>query len=61
MSITLFGSCRIARICNNNNLNEEISYTHNTKEVIQLIKFLKGELEIQFPYNMLCFRTGITK
>ena len=58
MSITLFGSCRIKNI-NNNNLSELISYTHSTKEVIQLIKFLKGELVIPKPYNKLCFRTAI--
>lgn len=61
MSITLFGSCRINDILNNNNLNNLLNYTHSTKEVIQLIKFLKGELVIHEPYNKLCFRTAITK
>ena len=60
MSITLFGSCRINGIHNNNNLNNLINYCHSTKEVIQMIKFLKGELHIPEPYNKLCFRTGIT-
>lgn len=59
MSITLFGTCRLNKINNNNNLNNIINYTHSTKEVIQLIKFLKGELSIPRPYNKLCFRTGI--
>ena len=58
--ITLFGSCRIGAI-DNNNLHEETTFTHNTKEVIQLIKFLKGELEFKNPYDVLCFRTGIIK
>lgn len=61
MSITLFGTCRINGISNNNNLNNLISYTHSTKEVIQLIKFLKRELVIPEPYNKYCFRTAITE
>ncbi len=59
MSVTLFGSCRLGKIHNNNNLNNLINFTHSTKEVIQLIKFLKGELSIPKPYNKLCFRTAI--
>ena len=59
MSITLFGTCRINNILNSNNLNNLLNYTHSTKEVIQLIKFLKGELVIPEPYNKLCFRTAI--
>ena len=59
MSITLFGTCRLNKIYNHNNLNNLINYTHSTKEVIQLINFLKGELIIPNPYNKLCFRTGI--
>lgn len=61
MCVTLFGSCRINGILNNNNLNNLLNYTHSTKEVIQLIKFLKGELVIPEPYNKLCFRTAISK
>ena len=59
MSITLFGTCRLNAINNNNNLNNLINYSHSTKEVIQFIKFLKGELSISKPYNQLCFRTAI--
>ena len=59
MSITLFGTCRLSGINNNNNLNNLINYTHSTKEVIQMIKFLKGELSIPPPYDKLCFRTSI--
>ena len=59
MSITLFGTCRLNGIHNHNNLNNLINYTHSTKEVIQLIKFLKGEINVPIPYNKLCFRTGI--
>jgi len=59
MSVTLFGTCRLNNIHNHNNLNNLITYTHSTKEVIQFIKFLKGELNIPSPYNQLCFRTAI--
>ena len=59
MSITIFGTCRLKEINNNNNLNNLISYTHSTKEVIQFINFLQGKLNIPIPYNKLCFRTAI--
>ena len=59
MSITLFGTCRLNGISNHNNLNNLINYSHSTKEVIQFIKFLKGELNIPRPYNKFCFRTAI--
>lgn len=58
MDITIFGTCRLSNITSNN-LNNLITYTHCTKEVIQYIKFLKGELDIPSPYNTLCFRTAI--
>lgn len=57
MSITLFGTCRINGIANNN-LNNLINYTHSTKEVIQQIKFLMG-VSLPYPFDRLCFRTGI--
>jgi len=59
MSITLFGTCRLNNIHNHNGLNNLINYSHSTKEVIQFINFLKGELSIHNPYNKLCFRTAI--
>ena len=59
MTITLFGTCRLNNIHNHNGLNNLINYSHSTKEVIQLINFLKGELSIPKPYNKLCFRTAI--
>lgn len=59
MSITLFGTCRLNGIHNHNNLNNLTTYSHSTKEVIQLIRFLKGEIVIPTPYNKLCFSVGI--
>jgi hypothetical protein len=59
--VTIFGTCRFKKVDYNTNLNEMISYTHTTKEVLQLISFLKGEIVIPPPYNTLCFRTAIDK
>ncbi len=56
---SLFGSCRIHNVSNNNYLNMDLTFTHNTKEVIQFIHFLKGEKEMPAPYDRLCFRTPI--
>lgn len=56
---SLFGSCRIHKVGNNNYLNTELTFTHNTKEVIQFIEFLKGEKEMPSPYDRLCFRTPL--
>jgi hypothetical protein len=33
MHITLFGTCRLNKIYNNNNLNNLINYSHSTKDV----------------------------
>jgi hypothetical protein len=60
-NITLFGSCRINGITNNNNLNNLINYTHSTKEVLQQIQFLLGNISFPAPFNILCFRTGIVE
>lgn len=59
MSNTVFGTCRLNSIQNDTYLSNSISYTHSTKEVIQLIQFLQGKLTIPPPYNQLCFRTAI--
>ena len=58
-SSTIFATCRLNGLKNHNNLNNIINYTHSTKEVIQMIKFLKGELIIPKPYNRYCFRTAL--
>lgn len=52
------GTCRIS-LLPNNNLNNELNYPHSTKEVIQMLQFMKGEIDIPAPYNTLCFRTAI--
>jgi len=55
---TIFGSCRVD-IPSGNKLNEDITYTHCTKEVIQLINYIHGHLKIPYPLNRFCFRDGI--
>lgn len=57
--ITCFGSCRVNKINNSNNIGNLINYTHTTKEALQMIKFLQNKINIPFPYNIYCFRTGI--
>ena len=60
--LTCFGSCRtlvISKYVPQTRLNELITFTHSTKEVIQLIKFLKKEINIPNEINKYCFRTGI--
>ena len=59
MSVTLFGTCRINGVKNNNNLNNIVNFPHSTKEILQQIKFLNGTLSIPPPFDRLCFRTGI--
>ena len=61
MKITLFGTCRLLGIENYfqcTDIHSAVSYVHSTKEIIQLIKFLKGET-IPHPINRYCFRAGI--
>lgn len=59
MSITIFGTCRLNGIANNNSLNNLCNYTHSTKEVLQFIRFLNNEIVFPPPYNIVCFRSGI--
>lgn len=59
--VTAFGSCRVTYVENNTKLSDMITYTHTTKEVIQLIHYIKGNLMLQPPYNKICFRAGILR
>jgi hypothetical protein len=41
-NITVFGTCRLDSLSNcNNRIKNEISYTYDTKEILEIIKFLK--------------------
>jgi len=55
----VFGTCRCNNVADNTNLSTDINFTHSTKEVIQFIKFLKGELTIPSEYTKCCFRTAL--
>lgn len=62
VNATAFGSCRINNsLPSGINLGKEVSYTHSTKETIQLLNFYLGKLTIQPPYSKYCFRTGIVE
>ena len=59
--ITAFGSDRVSCVANNTRLSDIITYTYTTREVLQLIYFLKGHLRLQPPYDKICFRNGILR
>ena len=62
ITITQFGSCRsncANSLYKSTGLNEVISYTHTTKEHLQLLDFIEGRKEFPYPFNRYCFRTSI--
>jgi hypothetical protein len=59
MLVTPFGSCRVEHVAHTTQLNEKTSYTHCTKETIQLIKYIKGDLKFDAPHDMYCLRKSI--
>jgi hypothetical protein len=59
MIVTPLGSCRIDEIAHSSLLNRKLSYTHCTKEVIQLIKYMTGKEKLQYPFNQFCMSRAI--
>ena len=59
--VTAFGSCRVSYVANNTRLSDMITYTHTTREVLQLIHFIRGHLMLPPPYSKICFRSGILR
>jgi hypothetical protein len=62
--VTLFSSCRLLPFHNLfscSDINELTTYTHSTKEVIQLLKFIRKELDIPEHISKYLFRNGIFK
>ena len=53
--LTIFGTCR--NKIPSNGLNTLIHYPHTTKEIIQMINFIKNKQHFESPYNMYCFQT----
>ena len=42
VKVTLFGTCRLESLSNyNNRIRNEISYTYDTKETLEVIQFIK--------------------
>jgi hypothetical protein len=61
MKVTIFGSCRqhaIYKFCDVTPIQEHLTYTHNTREMIQAIEFCKGAFASPLPTS-ICFRSGI--
>jgi hypothetical protein len=62
MNITIYGSCRqnsIGKHYNITSIQEELTYPHYTKEIIQAIEYCKGISVINKNDTRYCFRTGI--
>lgn len=62
MKTTLLGTCRlrvIKSLLDCTTIDEDVSYTHSTKEVLQLLKVLSGELKLPLDMMQYAFRTGI--
>ena len=64
MKATIFGTCRQQSIKDNiklSSIQENLTYPYNTRELIQAIRFCKGDFFINKDYTKLCFRSGILK
>ena len=62
--VTVFGSCRQLSISDTytvTNIQEELTYPHYTKEILQAIQFCKGISSITEEDSAICFRTCILK
>lgn len=62
MKIALLGTCRIGCIRRHfecTDFDEDISFVHSTKEIIQIIKYITRQIEIPDELNQFCFRRGI--
>lgn len=62
MNITIFGSCRqqmIEKYYNVTSIQQELTYPHYTKEIIQAIEYCKNRSTINKIDTKYCFRTGI--
>ena len=60
MSTVMLGSCRLS-LRGANDIKDDITYTHSTKEVIQLLHYLQNGENYPEPYNKLCFRSPLTQ
>ena len=59
--ITIFGSCRQHSLRDHHNvtnIQEELTYPHYSKEILQAIRFCKGQ-KFTPEETKFCFRTGI--
>ena len=57
VNVTVFGTCRLDSLTNyNNRIKNEISYTYDTKEILEVIKFIKYN-NIEPKDTITTFRT----
>lgn len=62
MKLSVFGSCRQNSLKNNyqvTHIQEQLTYPHYTKEIIQAIEYSKGVSKISYEESRYAFRTGI--
>lgn len=62
MNVTSFGSCRQHSLAHNfylSKIQEELTYPHYTKEVIQAIEYCKNIHQYDNEYTKICFRSGV--
>jgi hypothetical protein len=59
--VTVFGSARLTYVANNTRISDMLTYTYTTGEVLQLIRYIRGDLQLAPPYDTICFRTAILR
>ena len=62
MKISIFGSCRqypLKKYFNTTSFQDDLTYPHYTKEIIQAIEYCNGTSQLNQSDTMYCFRTGI--
>jgi len=62
MKVALLGTCRLLPVRRHfdcTGFDQDISYVHSTKEILQLLWFITKQIEIPDAVNRFCFRTSI--
>jgi hypothetical protein len=62
MKIALFGTCRLSFIRHHFSctaFDDDISFVHSTKDILQLLRFITKQIDIPDNINRFCFRTSI--
>lgn len=62
MLTTLLGTCRLRpfkKLLDCTTINDDVSFVHSTKEMLQLIKVIRGQISLSDDMMRYAFRTGI--